>query len=464
VCGRSGALPLRNACLWRFPSLWRPLSILFLLIVFLLIANGPNVTGQDLAAVVVTRVIEAQVNASRRVVGTVNPLRSSTIGSAVDGRVVEFLINRGDPVKKNQPLARLRAETLEIELAAAEAELNLFEHQLAELENGSRSEDIDEARARMLGAQAAMKNASSRLKRLESLFGSRATAEADVEDARERAEFTRYVVSAAEALLKRIEAGPRVEQIAQAEARVELQRQKARLIEDRIKKHTVVAPFEGFVAMEFTEVGAWVTRGDPIAQVVQLDEVEIEAPTTAEYAVQLRRGDSIRIEFPELPGQLFTGKFARVVPVAAARSRTFPIYIRMTNPIRDGVPLLMAGMLARVELPTGQRQTMPLVTKDALVLNEKDRAVFVVDPDSPSPPTEQTQTGTNPTGTARRVPVELGVAAGGLIQIRGAVRAGDLVVTVGNERLRDGDRVAILRVIENDVSALESVLHSAAAN
>jgi multidrug efflux pump subunit AcrA (membrane-fusion protein) len=180
--------------------------------------------------------------------------------------------------------------------------------------------------------------------------------------------------------------------------------------------------------------------------------------------VQLRRGDSIRIEFPELPGQLFTGKFARVVPVAAARSRTFPIYIRMTNPVRDGVPLLMAGMLARVELPTGQRQTMPLVTKDALVLNGKDRAVFVVDPDSPSPPTEQTQTGTNPTGTARRVPVELGVAAGGLIQIRGPVRAGDLVVTVGNERLRDGDRVAILRVIENDVSALESVLHSAAAN
>ncbi len=450
---------------FQWHSLWHLLPI-----VLLLFSNAPSVTGQDRAAVVVTRVIEGQVNAGRRVVGTVNPLRSSTIGSGVDGRVVEFLIDHGDRVKKNQPLARLRTGTLEIEQAAAEAELTLFEQQLAELENGSRSEDIDEARARLLGAKAAMKNAASRLRRMESLFGSRATAEADVEDARERAEFTRYVVSAAEALLKRIEAGPRVEQIAQAKARVELQKQNVRLIEDRIAKHTVVAPFDGFVAAEFTEVGAWITRGDPIAQIVQLDEVEIEAPTTAEYAVQLRRGDTIRVEFPELPDQLFTGKFERVVPVAELPARTFPIYIRMTNQVRDGVPLLLAGMLARVELPTGQRQIMPLVTKDALVLNEKDRAVFVVDLDSPLTQTEQTrlteqtQPSNNPTGTVRKVPVELGVAAGGLIQIRGPVRSGDLVVTVGNERLRDGDRVAIVRVIENDKSALESVLHSAAAN
>ncbi len=257
-----------------------------------------------------------------------------------------------------------------------------------------------------------------------------------------------------------------------AKAQVELQEQRVELIKDRIDKHTILAPFDGFVAAEFTEVGAWITSGDPIARIVQLDEVEIRVSATAEDAVQLRRGDTIRVEFPELPDQLFIGNVDRVVPVAESRARTYPIYIRMTNQICDGVPRLMAGMLARVELPTGQRQMLPLVTKDALVLDQHGCSVFVVDLDSPA---EGKPSGAR-TGTVRQVPVNLGVAVGGLIQIRSTVppgdtvRADDLVVVEGNERLRSDEwderpkRVEIVRILEIDELALEAELHSGSTN
>ncbi len=460
MCRRVGARPTSYA-LPRRSSYWSQLASCAVLL-----CSAHSIAGQEqqpLTTVVVSRVIEAKVKAGRRVVGTVNPLRSSTIGSAVDGRVIEFLIDQGDPVKEGQPLAQLRTETLEIELAAAQSELNLYEQQLAELENGSRPEDVDEARARMLGAKAAMKYAASKLERMKLLVASRAASETDVDDARERAEFSRHTFAATEALLKRIEEGPRIEKISQAKAQVELQRQRVRLIEDRIKRHTIVAPFDGFVATEFTEVGAWITSGDPVAQIVQLDEVEIQAPATAEYAVQLRRGDTIRVEFPELPDQLFTGSVERVVPVAESRARTFPVHIRMKNEVRDGGPLLMAGMLARVELPTGQRENAPMVTKDALVLNETERTVFVVDLDVSSTEGDGVQSSAKRFGVVRKISVELGVAAGGLIQIRGPVRPGDFVVAVGNERLRDGERVEIIRVAENDQSAVELGPRSASA-
>ena len=219
----------------------------------------------------------------------------------------------------------------------------------------------------------------------------------------------------------------------------------------------IVAPFDGFVAAEFTEVGAWISQGDPVAQIVQLDEVEIQVPTTAQNAVRLRRGDTIRIEFPELPGQLFIGKFERIVPMADTRSRTFPIYIRMKNQVDDGVPLLLAGMLARVDLPTGQRKLMPLVSKDALVLNEDKCSVFVVDVGTNSKATKPIQPDAGQVVALREVPVELGVASGELIQIRGEVGAGDWVVTLGNERLDDKDEVAIQRVIENEETSKPSV-------
>lgn len=407
------------------------------------------IVAQDAKPVVVARVIEADVKSGQRVVGNVKPLRSSVIGSAVDGRVEAFLVNQGDQVEDGQVLARLRTETLEIELAAAEAELELYRQQLAALENGSRPEDIAEAEANMLGAKAAVRNANSKLRRIQSLASTRAASDSDLEDAKEQAAAAQFALQATEALLQRITEGPRAEMIAQAHAQVELQKQRRNLLKDRIQKFTITAPFDGFIAAEFTEVGAWVARADPIAQVIQLDEVEIEAPVPAEAAVSLRKGDNIRVEFPELPEELLVGTVARVVPVAELRTRTFPVQIRLKNSIRNGTPMLMAGMLARIELPAGTRQRLPLVPKDSLVLNGNERSVFLVDLESENA-SDSGYSSVGKTGTVRKVDVDLGVAVDGRIQVRGDIHVGDLVVVVGNERLISNSKVTIIEESDQD--------------
>lgn len=386
-----------------------------------------------LAQVEVVEVTEAAVSSGYRVVGSVVPRRRSTIGSAAAGRVAEFFLKPGQSVKAGQPVAQLLTETLKIELAAAEAQLELNRQQLAELVNGSREEDVAEAEANALGARAARENASSNLERMMELSRSGAATLSDLEDARERATFTRYTHAAAEATLARVRAGARPEQIAAARAQVELQQQNVFMIEDRIRKHTIVSPFDGFIAADFTEVGAWINSGDPVVEVVELSEVEVHAPITAELATKLRRGDTIRIEFPELPDQLLTGQLDRIIPIADPRARTFPAVIRLKNQTKDGVPMLMAGMLARVELPAGDLRQLPLVPKDALVLNASRRAVFVAERSD------------SQEAIVREVPVELGVAVGDMIQVIGDLKAGDLVVVVGNERLAPGMKVAILQ-------------------
>ena len=388
-------------------------------------AQGPK-------PVVVAKVTEQQIQSGQRVIGTVHPLKRSTIGSAVDGRVRRFAVNQGDRVQKGQTLALLRTETLLIEQAAAKAELLLAEQSLAELKNGSRQEDIDEARANMQSAQALLDNAEAKLKRVRSLATTRAASESELEDARARATAARFVVAATTALHKRTTAGARPESIAQAEARVELQKQKLNLITDRITKYNIVAPFDGFVAAEFTEEGAWIKQGDPVVELIQMNEVEIQAPVTAETAVHLRKGTVVRVEFPELPDELLTGTIERIVPSTDSRSRTYPVHIRLENRILDGVPLLLAGMLARADFPAGRPQKLPLVPKDALVLNGNQRSVFVVE-------------GTGEKRNVRRVSVELGVALDDRIQVLGDLSVGDRVVIVGNERLTPGSEVTILR-------------------
>ncbi len=405
-----------------------------LLSTFMLTLLPGAAPGSDNAVPVeIVKVELAEINRGHRVVGTVEPLRKVTVGTAMAGRVGDFKVNSGQPVKAGDTLVQLRTETLEIEKAAADARLDLYVHRLAELENGSRKEDVDAAEATMLGALAAMENAAARLTRMEELAASKAATLTDIEDAEERAMFTLYAHSAATATLKRIKAGPRLEQVAQAKAEVELQRQNVRAIEDRLFKHTIVAPFDGYVSAEYTEDGAWVASGDPIVQIIQLNEVEIVAPAPAEMALKLRLGETIRIEFPELPDRLITGNVERIVPIAETRARTFPIIIRAKNELRNSGPMLMSGMLARIDLPAGKRQLLPLVPKDSLVLSEGEQSVFVVDLDDGGK-----------LGTVREVPVELGVAVDNLIQVDGEITVDDHVVVIGNERLLDGNRVKVV--------------------
>lgn len=391
--------------------------------------------------VVVVEVTAEQVNSGYRVVGEILPLRTSVVGSGADGRVATFHVEVGQSVKVGQPLATLLTQTLQIELAAAKAELKLYQQEYAEVNNGSRPEEIAEAEALASAAEIARKNAGIQLQRLSGLTASGAATPADLDNAREMAESASARSQAAQALLKKIIAGPRKEQVAQRLAQVELQEQRVALINDRIEKHTIRAPFDGFVSAEFTEVGAWISRGDPVAQIVQLDEVEVQLPVTADYVSKLELGRTVRVEFPELPSRLMTGTIDRIVPFSESRSRTFPVLIRLRNEIRDTVPVLMAGMLARVELPAGALRSLPVVPKDALVLNDQSKYIVIVDRDPQD----------SNVGVARRVDVDLGVAVGTNIQVLGDITAGDLVVVVGNERLSDGDEVSLVRRDRGDV-------------
>ena len=390
---------------------------------------------KEAAPVDVSEVVERSVSRGQTFVGTVLPAKTSTIGSAVDGRVLEFLISEGQAVNKGQVLARLRTDTLNIELAAAKANLRLREQELLELQNGSLQEEKDQAAARLAGAKLLLTFSESKFKRIELLFrkGRAATAE-DVEEAQSlwgRAEQSFLAAKAASALVSR---GPRIEQIEQAKARAAVQTEQVRLIEDKILKHSIVAPFDGYITAEHTQVGEWVSQGDPIAEVIVLDAVDIQVAVVGDVIPRLKRGETVRIEVSVLPGDVFIGTVEQIVPKADPRSRTFPVKIRVQNTKRGDVPRLIAGLLARVHLPTGTEQRAKLVPKDALVLDRTKRSVFVIDVDSQHPDR----------GVARFVPVELGVADGGLIQVLGTrLKSGQLVVVRGNERLEDGQAVAI---------------------
>ena len=398
------------------------------------LAQGPP----RASLVVVSPVVEREVTVGQAFVGTVMPSKMATIGSAVDGRVIEFPLNEGDRVARSQPLAQLMTDTITLEVQAAEAELEFRRQALAELENGTRREELDQAKARMASAEARKKYMKARWDRWQKLYDTnRAISEEELDEAVSSGIEAEQAYVEAKAAYDLAVAGPRKEVIAQSRAQVAMQEATVERLKDQLTKHTIISRFDGYVTAEHTEVGQWVKQGDPVADVAALDEVEVETYVVEQYVTHIRVGAQVTVEVPAIPGQSFPGIVVEIVPQADVQARTFPVKVRVTNTVVDGVPLLKSGMYARVSLPTGEKQLATLVSKDALVLGGPQPVVYVV----------QGATADGETGKAVPVPVEVGVADGGLIQVTGPVKAGQLVVVQGNERLQPGTDVAIQRTI-----------------
>lgn len=388
------------------------------------------------ATVVATEVIARAVTQRQAFVGTVMPIRRSVVGSAVDGRVAKFLFDEQNPetkltfVRQGQPLANLLEGTVRILRDSAYAQLALRQAEYDEWSE-THQDMVEQAKARMLSAAAQQRYALAKFERNKQLYeASRSVSLEEFELARALATRAEQDFLDAEIAYK---IAQRNDKTAQAKARLDEAQAEARRLDDRLEKYTIVAPFDGFVVAEHTEVGAWLKEGDLVAEVVQLNPAEIRAFVPEASIARLQVGSEaiIRSDALALPaGETgLRGRITGIVGEAMSGSRTFPVKIQVENSAYQ----LKSGMLAQVELEVGERKPALLVPKDALFLDQRlpHPRVFIATPD-PKSPTKL---------SAKAVSVERGASLGSWIAIRpldGVIQAGDLVVEKGNERLMSG--------------------------
>lgn len=390
-------------------------------------------------AVRVAEIQQKEIAPQFHLVGTVTAIRRSVVGCAVEGRVTKVSIETGDAVAFDSetsigdPMVELSTETISAEVAAAKAELVRLEHELAELNAGTRVEELAQARARWQAANTANEFAQSKLKRIQELFNSKAISEDQLDAAQSAALAAEQTAIAAKAGHDLAIAGPRKEQIDQSIAKVKRQTQEVARLETLLGYHTIRAPFEGFVVKKTVEVGQWLTRGAPVAEIVELGFVDVVVHVPESLVSQLTVGSAVPVTINALPedSRGFEGTIHGIVPSADQRSRTFPVRIRVKNPMRDGSYLLKGGMHARAAA-TGRPKRAVLVPKDALNLGGPKVVVMlaVAGPDGKP--------------VASRVEVDTGVSAGDFIEVTGELAVGQQVIVMGNERVKPGQALKVV--------------------
>ncbi len=184
---------------------------------------------------------------------------------------------------------------------------------------------------------------------------------------------------------------------------------------------TIKAPFTGVVTEIHCEVGEWMGRGETVVRLADLGTIEIRLDVPEQYYSHLSPGKLAPVTIDSLPDLDLSAKIFALVPQADEEARTFPVIIRAVNPGRR----VGAGMLARVQLAVSTGRQALLVPKDAIVRQAQQSVVYVVNGD----------------GTVRAVGVRTRAAGGTRVEVTGEIKAGEMVVVKGNERLAPGQKV-----------------------
>lgn len=314
--------------------------------------------------------------------GTLDATRKATISTPVQGRLTDVVVDRGDAVAPGVLIAKIAAEDLAGQLAAATASRQAAAH------------TVSQARADKERAEAALSNARGTHARKSALLRQGWTNRADYDAALTAQRQAEAEVERASAA---IDAAIAQEQSATAAVQV---------IDAQIQETIVRAPFAGIIVSRERNPGDLATPGASIVQIVDPSTLVLTARFDESVMAAIHPGQASRVMFSAQPERLVTGRILRLGRQVDMETREFTVDIAL-----DDCPVNWA---------IGQRGTATVVTDTRRVLSVPEQAIVRHD----GRPGLWLARG----GRARWRPVELGEAGGRHVEVRDGISSGDIVL------------------------------------
>ena len=394
--------------------------------------EGLTVTAAPVQARDVERVVETT--------GSLLAWEEATVNTPVPGTIARLAVDLGDRVRAGQVVAEL--ETREFTLGVQQAEAGLR----AARDTLTRAHaQVDAARANLQQVRDSRKSWEANLKRWKvaleeahlNLERSRTLVEGEFVAKRELdAARTQYESVAAQYETAQVDMGQYPERVRVAEAQLrsdlsavqvaeaEIARRQAELgmAEKRLGDATLRTPIGGAIARRHVNSGEYVKENVAVFSIVRSDPLKYSGVVSEHAALEIRAGQTVRLEVDPVPGRAFTGRVTRVSPAVDVANRTVLLEAEVPNP--DG--LLKPGLFARGALATRRDAAVPFVPEAAVTTFAGITKVFVL-----------------AGGKAQERSVKLGRKQDGMVEIVGNVRPGEQVATSSLARLYDGAGVTV---------------------
>src|ERR1043166_9524121 len=271
-------------------------------------------------------------------------------------RIAAVLVHEGERVHKGQVLARLDTSRLEPQLAQAQAQAAAQSQVVQRLRNGSRPEEVAQARANVESAKADVAKANSQYERLNSaaeISAGRAVRQQDVDDARAAVRVADAKLAVNQKTLDLALIGPRKEEINENEARLRANEAQSALLRQQLADAQLISPVDAVVRSRVMEPGEMASPQKPVFSLAVTDPKWVRAYVAEPDIGKLRTGLAASVALDSFPQRRFIGWVGFISPVAEFTPKTVE-----TTELRTSLVYRLRIVVA--DFDEGLRQGMPV--------------------------------------------------------------------------------------------------------
>jgi membrane fusion protein, multidrug efflux system len=377
--------------------------------------QGAQARGRDESArpVKVEQVKQETVHRAVEVVGTLAAEDEVTVSSEAEGTVSRILADLGDRVHAGQVLVELDREKPQYNFDQQKAALAraLAKYGAADtthLPPIEQTPDVQKAQAELVQARQAFERADELHKRqlvpkqaLDDADATLRAKQASYDSALQNANNLRADIDASNAAMK--------------------------LADRQLRDTSIRAPFDGHIQKRLVSLGEFVKNQTPVMSVVRVDPLKVTAEIPEKMAPWIQVGQPVSLHVDAYPEKTITGKITRISPAVSTSTRAFPIEALVPN----GDALLKPGTFARVHIESTKVDQVMTLSYAAIQYRYGVNRVFVVEGDRLS---------------ARELKV--GERLGERIEIVSGLKGGEPVAVSDVEKLADGAKVTVSRLVE----------------
>jgi membrane fusion protein (multidrug efflux system) len=197
-----------------------------------------------------------------------------------------------------------------------------------------------------------------------------------------------------------------------------------------IAQKTIRAPFSGRLGIRQVDVGQYIEPGDTIVRLENTEQMLVDLPVPQRYINQLTVDQPLVAVVDAWPNERFAGRVRALEPQINEATRTVKVQGAIDNPAGR----LLPGMFVRIELALSTQNNVVTVPKAAVTYSPYGDAVYVVRPD---PAAKEGAL------IAASVSVMTGASRGDQVAIESGLKTGMIVVTSGQQKLRNGAPIIV---------------------
>ena len=206
-----------------------------------------------------------------------------------------------------------------------------------------------------------------------------------------------------------------------AKATVQAAKAQKNISQKNLSDTRLYAPSAGFLSKKITEVGQNVAPGQPVATLVDIQQVKVKINVAEDDRAKIHVGQTFRFTVSSLPGKTFVAHVTEIGVAADPITRSHEVKAVADNAQHQ----LLPGMVCDVKVQATAPSSAIMLPANIIQIDFDNRP-FVW---------------TVVKGMAHKTYVIIGQSAGDYVQITTGLSTKDIVIVEGQQKVSNGMRV-----------------------